>query len=400
MRFRNTRGGDLITLRDALSRGYPEGAGFWRPESGADLRSAIYSPVAGFTDLVTLAASELLSESLDPRHAAQIVQGAFSREPLSQALGEDILVLDLASGPTGSSADYGAAFSAGLLALDRDPQSELVLASAQVRDAAALASAFSASPSGLPLVLLCGEGEGEKARSAISEGGSPVLVFEVEGGRTAASALERNLAGKSLAGKKVVAAGAATPARLLGRSLLFIGLFSLARRGLSGDLIVAAPPSDPLGLVTGLWAWSWGLPVSAFLLPSPSTDGAPPTEPDEIAGGEFLERFDRDYPLGSLVLKVPLAEGLSPLESLPDGSRLDLASSLAAQAARSALLAGLAGHGTIVVPRFAEEGWTGPRASRSGPAASATAKAAAGLAPVTDRASLESAVRSGFEALR
>jgi hypothetical protein len=364
MRFRSTRGGDLLPFREAVSRGYPEEAGFYRPESGVDLRSAVYSPVAGFTDVVTLAASEMLPESLDPRHAAETAGVSFAREPSVHALGDDILVLDLASGPTGSSADYGAAFTAALLGQGHDPAREIVVASAAARDSAALAAAFSFQEGGLPLVLLCEEGRGGFAKAAVRAGGRPVHVIEVRGGRPAAAALERSLAGHELGGRRVVAGGAPTPVRLLGRCLLFIGLFSVARKGLAGDLIVAAPPGDSLGLITGLWAWGWGLPVSAFLLPTAHAggEGEGGGDPDSLAGDEFLRLFDRDIPLGSLVLRVPLVDGEKPLDALPGGLSLDEGSILAARAARSALAAGLAGHGKIVVPRFADERWLRPAA--------------------------------------
>lgn len=371
MRFQSTRGGAPLDFGEAVSLGYPGDGGYFAPETlfegAANLRSAVYAPLAGFSEVVALAASELLPEVLDPRHLVDIVLESYASEPPLHQVDKDILVLDMATGASSSSADYAAAFEARLLGRLADPGKAFVLAAASSRDAAALNAAFSASGTGLPLVLLCPEGQGGDLAATLAGGrGSPVLVLEVEGGPSEASALERKLAGRSLAGRRVMAGGAASPSRLVGRSLLLIGLFSIARRGLSGDLIVTAPPGDLLGLVTGLWAWSWGLPVSAFLLPDLGGDVRPEGEwlapgpgwadasgePDSLAGAEMLRSFGRDRPLGSLVLRMPLAPGTRG-EALVDGLSLDKGSGLALEAARAALAGGLAGHGTIVVPRFA-----------------------------------------------
>jgi len=369
MRFQSTRGGTPLEFREAISLGYPGDGGYFAPEplfeGTANLRSAVYAPLAGFAEVIALAASELLPEVLDPRHLVDIVLEAYGREPPLHPVDKDILVLDMASGASASSADYAAAFEARLLGRLSSPGKDLVLAAASPRDAAALGAAFSAGGTDLPLVLLCPEGEGRSLVSSRSIGrDSPVIAVEVEGGLAAAAALERRLASGTLAGRHVIAGGAASPARLVGRSLLLIGLFSLARRGLSGDLIVAAPPGDLLGLVTGLWAWSWGLPVSAFLLPDLEGDarheevlpadpagGGASDDPAGFAGAEILRSFGRDRPLGSLVLRMPLTPGMRR-EVLADGLALDEGSGLALEAARAALAAGLAGHGTIVVPRF------------------------------------------------
>ncbi len=345
------------------------------PEGEADIRTAIYSPAALFSDVISLAASELLSEDLDPRKMAGIISSAYSKEPHSDSLGADILVLDLSQGPTGSAADYSAAFTAAFLDAQLDSGSGLVVAAARGREASALAAAFSRIGSGQPLVLLLPKGDRLHVPSALVSGlAGRVLVLEVEGGLAEARALERLVAGHLVGGRICVPVGSSTPSRLVGRSLLLIGLFSLARAGISGDLIVAAPPGDLLGLVTGLWAWSWGLPVSAFLLPR--LPGEPSSallldllsaygDSEEASGAEFLERFDADYPLGSLVLSAPTGrESTRERLCLANGLVLDDASSQAAAAALAALATGLTGHARIVVPRFAHPFWDGAAAER------------------------------------
>lgn len=371
MNFLSTRGSLALDFATASRLGYPQDGGFFIPEPGTDLRSTVYAPTADFLDFISLAAAELLPELLDPFSAADLAQAVYGRVPARHFLGEDILVFDLASGPTGSASDYGVAFALACLKNMPSPAFSVVIASGGARDASALASAFRADPDSPPLIILCPEGRAAKVPARLMEDQSKVHIVEVRGGLSAAQVLERSAARKgSLAGRPVLPLGASTPPRLLGRSLLLVGLFSLARKGLAGDLIVAAPPGDLLGLVTGLWTWSWGLPVSAFLLPrlpgEPVQIGelltsTPP--PGAESGIEFLTSFDGDFPLGSLVLSASLATAEEGEEVLKDGLVLDTGSTLAVRAARHSLEAGLSGHSVVLVPRSTDPAWdiSGPR---------------------------------------
>ncbi len=367
----STRGAPPISFAEASRLGYPRDGGFFVPEAGTDLRSTVYAPAAEFRDFISLAAAEILPELLDPFSAADLAQDVYGRIPARHALGEDILVFDLAAGPSGSAADYGAAFAASCLKNIPGSSKSLVVASAGGRDASALVAAFRASESLPPLLILCPEGRAAKVPARLLEGQDRIRIVEVKGGLSAAQGLEKAAAARaSLGAWPLLPLGASTPPRLLGRSLLLVGLFSLARKDLAGDLIVAAPPGDLLGLVTGLWTWSWGLPVSAFLLPRLQGEpvkiadilaSAPP--PGAESGLEFLAAFDRDFPLGSLVLTATLASAEEGESVLKDGLVLDANSTFAVRAARHSLEAGLEGHSVVLVPRSNDPAWdiSGPR---------------------------------------
>ena len=365
MRFMSTRGAEALSFVEASRLGYPRDGGFFVPEAGTDLRSTVYAPTADFMDFVSLAAAELLPEILDPFSAADLAQAVYGRVPGRHSLGQDILVFDLASGPSASAADYGAAFAAACLKNIPASPTTIVLASGGARDASALAAAFREEVDAPPLLLLCAEGRAAKVPAHLLRGQDKIRIVEVRGGLSAAQGLERAIAAKgSLGGRNIIPLGASTPPRLLGRSLLLVGLFSLARKSLAGDLIVAAFPGDLLGLVTGLWTWSWGLPVSAFLLPRLPGEAvrideilrSPPPSGAE-SGLEFLAAFDRDFPLGSLVLSATLATAEQGEEVLKDGLVLDYGSTLAVRAARHSLEAGLSGHSVVLVPRSSDPAW-------------------------------------------
>ncbi|HOX49598.1 MAG TPA: hypothetical protein P5165_08665 [Spirochaetia bacterium] len=394
MKFESTRrGGQALPFREAVLRGYPADGGLFMPAGEADLRYAVYSPAASFQETIALAAGALFPEELDPLKAAAVADLAFASEPSAFAYGEDLLVLDLARGPSASAADYGAAFAAAITG-DLLAAPGVAVAAAEGREAAALAAAF-AGPKGqasrrgaAPLVLLCPE-EGLRGLPPSIRGGG-VILLGVKGGPEAASLLERRASGGRLGAASLIPLGAGTPARLAGRALLLVGLFALARRGLSGDLLVSAPPSDGFGLATGLWAWSWGLPVSAFVVARPPS--APRLPGDSLAGfgldpmaEELLAPFARDCPLGSLALLVDVEAGAARREAAAlaasGGPGLDAGSALGLAAARRALAAGFGGHARIVVPRFADPSWDAPPSGAAEEKAEGALAGAAGGQP-------------------
>lgn len=377
MKFASSKGGESLPFIQASLRGYPEAGGVFIPSDEPDIRASVYAPSSGFEDTLSLSLAELLADELDPLSILDLASSCYSREPGHHPVDEDILVLDLGQGPSASSADYAASFSAALFSRILKPH-DIVIAAAEGREASALAQAFASAARGLSLVLLKPAGapsfripDGCRACS-----GGQTLIVEVDAGILECRELERRAALSGFGERRISPCGNMTPVWLLGRSLLLVGLFSMARHGLAGDLIVTAPPSDLLGLVTGLWAWSWGLPVSSFLVPrrpGEAGSGSIPGLPGgsggsvESPGAEFLESFGREYPLASLIVGSevdPATEMASRV--LPDGLVLDKASAFALAAAKSALEAGLSGHARIVVPRFSDPSWDLPFPAATG----------------------------------
>lgn len=369
MRFVGSRGsGHVLGLREAFLAGYPADGGFFIPVDDADLRPAVYGPDLGFADLAALAVSALLPAEADPRLAAALA-GAFdlpaADAPRLFPFHDDILVIDLAGAPGLTASWYCAAFAAALLAwavrgeTGKGPGVEAV-AAASGRDAAGLAEAFGRP--GIPLCLFVPQGFPlrEIRPSLLARAGGSVRLFQMEGDMDGAIALERALSGMECRGRRLVPVGAGSPGRLLGRVILLVALFSLARRGASGELLVAARPGDRFGLLSGLWAWRWGLPVTAYIsarLPPVSSALSTPGD----AAEELLAEFFRSTPLRSLVLEETpsLDEALLAARELAaaGGPLLDQDSAFALAAAERALVSGLRGQARLVVPRFSQASW-------------------------------------------
>ena len=360
MRFTDENGGRL-GLIEAAARGYPAGAGYFSPMGDADLRPAVYAPESAYGDAASSAIAALFPEDVDPLMSGRLAHRAFSQAPALFKLGEGVLVVDYAEGPSASAADYEAAFLAGILASEaRRAGARILLADGSGSEGAALAEAI-AGLRDLRLALLYPEGalaRGIRGQRLAREGGQ-VSLIAVRGDRTAVDSLIREAAGSRLAGALATAAGPANPARFAARIVAQAATFDILRKGTAGDIFLGIRGGDGLGLAAGLWAWRLGLPITGIVL-SVSEKGVLGLEP---WGRRIVGSFDADRP--GVIRSLALLQGVdreaaaSSRAALVEagGPALDLASSMPLAAAERALEAGLSGHALIVVPRGADPAW-------------------------------------------
>lgn len=362
MRFEcGAPGTPSLGLAAAALRGLPDSGGRYLPSGEADLRPALYAPASSFPDFAAAAALALFPDELDPLTAERLAASAFASAPPSFAYGDDILVLDLAAGASGSSEDYGARFLAGILAdaRARSGNPRLVLADGSLPDAAALVEAFAREKErdgleGEPLVLLMPRGSSLRGVKPLrlARNGGRTFVLDVRCGPGELEPLLAKAACSALAGRAATVAGPHNPARFAARIILHAAAFSLASRGSSGDVIGALAHGDGLALAAALWGWRLGLPQSALLLSR--CEGA---ADDFTTCHDLVEHFEGENPgaFRSLVRRVvpspAQADEARAALAFAGGPELDQSSACSLAAAELALTSGLRGHARIVVYR-------------------------------------------------
>jgi threonine synthase len=360
MRFTDVSGA-TIGLSEAASLGLPASSGCFAPAGDGDLRPAVYAPEASFSETAAAAVAALFPEDIDPFAADRLSARAFPDCP-PRFESDELVVVDLATGPSACGLDFEAAFLAGLL-LSRKEGPRLLVADGSGAEGAALSEA-SAGARGLSLVLLYPEGapaRGVKAQRLTREGGNVRLVG-VGADRAAIQALVREAASKGIAGQGVTAAGPYNPARFAARLILLVATFSCVRRRIASDLFIGVRGGDGLGFAACLWAWRLGLPLPGIVL-SVSEKGVLGIDP---SGKELVDRFDAERPgaIRSLTLlqNVDREAALRSRSELSarGGPNLDLASAAGLAAAERSLEAGLRGHARILVPRGADPRWEEP----------------------------------------
>lgn len=359
MRFVD-EGNKAFGLFEATARGYPP-AGVFSPTSDADLRPAIYAPESTFSESSSSAIAALFPEDVDPLLADRLAGRAFPQAPAGFLRGDDILVADYTAGPSGSAADFEAAFLSGILAqVARRKGPLLLLADGSGPDGAALSEAI-AGLRDLSLALLYPAGQaacGLQGPRLVREGGQTSLIA-VHGDRAEVDRLIRAASGGAIAEMSVVAAGPANPARVAARIVSLASSFASLRKGVAGDFFMGIRGGEGFGLAACLWAWKLGLPLTGIIL-SVGEKGVLGIDP---AGRRMVERFDTEYPgvIRSLALLHPV-DRESAIHYRDElcalgGPKIDLASAMTLAASESALDAGLRGHARIIVPWGASLVW-------------------------------------------
>lgn len=353
---------------EAAARGSPATAGAFSPTGDGDLRPAVYAPDASYPETVASAMAALFPEEFDPLMAERLAVRAFATAPERYERSEDIVIVDFASGPSGSLADPEAAFLAGILAaVARGSGPRLILADGAGPEGAALSEAI-VGVRDLRLALLYPEGQaasGVKSQRLVREGGQVSLVG-VRGDGLAVDRLIREAAGKTVAGMGATAGGPANPARFAARIVALASTFSMLRIGVASDFFIGIGGGDGLGFAACLWAWKLGLPLTGIVL-SVGENGVLGLDG---AGRYLVDRFDAERPgvIRSLALLQPVDREAALLSRAAlereGGPSLDLSSAATLVAAERSLDAGLRGHARIMVPRGADPYWD---AARTGP---------------------------------
>ncbi len=377
--------------------GYPGPEGVFALSGEGDVRQAVYSPESSFTETAAILLSTLFTEDIDPLLADRLAERAFSEAPAIVGREEAIPVVDLAGGPTGSSADYGAALLAGLLSARPKKGERRLIAAFPGPWGAALVESASDIES-LEVLLICGEEDirGIKAQRLAREGGK-VLLVGLRADRKGRVDFLRSLCGRRLAGRDVVVAGPGNPVDFAAHLILHVAAFADLRRAAAGEIFAALPAESSLGLAAGLWAWRLGLPLSGLLLPHADR----PLAEADPEFGELVDRFgsERSGLLGSILSgqDVSEAEALAARDELAarGGPWLDRSSSLALAAARRHLVPELLGHTHIVVSRHGHPYWERPSAPGGAlwkAAAGAPTERPAGLAGALADARLDATI--------
>jgi len=366
MVFKSTTGSGLARgLPEAAAWGYPGPEGLFAPFGEGDIRSAVYAPEASFSETAASLLAAMFTEDLDPVSSERIAERAFPHMPAIYHADEEIPLVDLAAGPTGSSADYGAALLVELLGLRPRTERPILIVAPEGPWGAAIVEAAS-DRSSLSVLLLCGEegARGVKPHRLLREGGR-TLLLGLRGSDLRRLEFLRSLSGRRLADFDLVVSGPGNPVELSVRIMVQAATFSELHHGSSGEIFAALPLESSLSLASGLWAWRLGLPLTGLLVPTlDGPESGAQAETGESGAFELLiERFiqERSGLLGSLLRYQPVSEveALAARESFREagGPPLDRVTSFALAAAKKSLAPRLRGHSRIVVHRYAHPFW-------------------------------------------
>jgi threonine synthase len=255
---------------DAVLGCLPEDGGLYVPDKVIDIREFFtrMDEQTTFPELVAAVAPLLLEGELDSSAAATVAESAFSFTPEFIQLDSDFSILNLYNGPAGSYKDFGIAFlSAVLEELRKNSGYSLVLAAVRSDTGASIAHAFSRRKGiGAVLIYPSGPIRGLDPATFVPNGGN-IIPIQVKGTFDDCQRLVNETISdrKFSARYSITSANAINPGRLLPQTFYFLYAFLKIRKQLSGSLIFSIPCGNFGNLMSGLYAWKFGMPVNGFI---------------------------------------------------------------------------------------------------------------------------------------
>lgn len=275
MRFVSTRNAEKsVSFKQALLNPMPADGGLYVPQSAEDLRHWVYytKKDTSFASIAGSLTSALINEEFSPIICETIATHAFTFEPVLKKLGENIYVLELFHGPTGSPKDFGVSYLTSCLEtiLQYDEQKSILLDATAGELGACMASAMRGKRL-LKSVLLCPKGKlrGMKESDFVWNGGN-IYPVEIDGDENDChNIIRRIFADRSLVEKyHLTVANTANIGRLLPQEFYYTYAFSRLKEELTDEIYYAMTAGNYGNMVAGLYSWQYSLPVNGFVIPS------------------------------------------------------------------------------------------------------------------------------------
>ena len=302
MQFRSTRSHDSsaynavthsaeVSFKDAVLRCLPLDGGLYVPSEVMDLRQFFLymNEDTGYPELVATVAPALLQGELNPFSAARVAESAFDFEPEIKQLDDNFSVLKLYNGPTGTFMDFGVAFlAAALEELLKNDRQAMILSAARGDNGTILDRAFR-HRKGLTSVLLypAGSIHGLDPAFFVPNGGNTIPI-RINGTLDDCQRLVREtILDRAYAERyNITSANTINSGRLLPQSFYFLYAFIRMKKKLSGALYFSIPSGNFGNLISGLYAWKFGLPVNGFIAAMNANNACG----DFIRGGKFEKK--------------------------------------------------------------------------------------------------------------
>ena len=295
-----------VSYKEAVINCLPADGGLYIPSKAIDLRQFFLymDEETSYAELVAAVAPALLQGEINPFSAARIAETAFDFEPEIIQLDEHLSILNLYSGPTGTFKDFGAVFHAAVLEeLLKDRHKTVILSAARGDNGACLGRAFYGRQ-GLTSVMLFPTGpiRGLDPAFFVPNGGN-IIPIQIKGTLDDCQRLIKEIIRDRPFAERyhITSANSINPGRLLPQAFYYLFAFIKVKKHLSGDLFFSVPSGNFGNLISGLYAWKFGMPVNGFIAAMNSNNAFG----DYIRGMQFEPRPLKHTNSPALDVSVP-----------------------------------------------------------------------------------------------
>ncbi len=275
MQFVSTRNSkDKVTFAQAIVQPVPKDGGMYAPASEENLRPWILHMDSNtpFNSIAGSLTSALLKDELSPIISETIATKAFPFNPVLSHIDDNLFVLELYHGPTGSHKDFGVSFLASCLEhiLIMQDKKATVLAVTNGETGACIAHAFR-NKKHLQAILLYTKGtmRGFKESDCVWNGGN-IYPVEVNGTDEDCFRVAREIyADQDLIERyNLTLANSLNIGRLIPQTFFYTYAFTRLKKIVHSDIYYAMAASNYGNLVAGLYSWKFSLPVNGFITDS------------------------------------------------------------------------------------------------------------------------------------
>lgn len=276
MRYISTRDkNNSVSFKKALLDCMPSDGGLYVPDQTEDLRRwFLYTDdKTSFANIAGSLTSALINTEFSPIICETIATHAFPFEPVLKKLDDNLFVLELFHGPTGSLKDFGISYLTACLEtiLQMDGEKSILLDTTESGEFGACMAHAMRGKKLLKSVILAPKGKfrGMEESDFVWNGGN-IYPIEIDGTEEDCHNLIRKIyADKSLVEKyHLTVANTANVGRLLPQMFFYTYAFSRLKKQVSGDIYYALSAGNYGNLVAGLYAWQYAMPVNGFIVPT------------------------------------------------------------------------------------------------------------------------------------
>lgn len=325
MKFFSTRNSNnVVGFKKAIQDSIPQDGGLYVPAESLDLRKWILyaNEKTSFASLAGCLTSAMINDEFSPIICETIATHAFPNDPVFKKLDDNLFILELYHGASGTFKDFGVSYLTSALEtiLQLDGGKAILLGATQGELGACMSKAMNDKKL-LKSVLLAPKGKfrGMDASDFVWNGGN-IYPIEVDGNEEDCHNLIRKIfENKDLVSKRnITVANTANIGRLLPQAFFYTFAFSRLKHLTDGEIFYSFSAGNYGNLVSGLYGWLLSLPVNGFIVPSTPNltldlkgkcmvlDSIIPIEKRtsiDPADPSNIERLEQIFKANSLVLK-------------------------------------------------------------------------------------------------
>lgn len=272
MKFISTRNHiEEVDFSHAILHPLPEDGGFFVPAYSENLSPWIryMNNDSEFVSIAGSLTSALIKEEFSPIISEAIADNAFPFSPKLEKLDDNLYVLELFHGPTGTHKDFGLSYLASCLeyTLIMQEKKAIMLASTDGETGAAIASALRGKKN-LKAVLLFEKGtmRGFSEEDCVWNGGN-IYPVEVDGNKAVCDQLTRDVYSKPELIEKygLTLANTVNIGRLLPHTFFYMYAFSKLKNTVIDNIYYAMQAGNYGNITAGLYAWKFSLPLNGII---------------------------------------------------------------------------------------------------------------------------------------